>query len=205
MRSWKWAPGLPFLPQPQKPPAASLTFTVTFSRGSGGTSGRQGPPSSACQHRVASAGSEHGASSCQPRGGSSCNRAARQRFRCARGSAGRGPGHCTAHQQVPPALLRPGRTCSLTLLKGADAGPDRIGLQRPHLERKESSAGQFNPASPLLKALGMHSFSPKQSALLGPPYPPSLILRSEIFGEKIPESCKKQNLNLSTGNCLYSI
>lgn len=104
-----------------------------------------------------------------------------------------------------PQCSRPGRTCSLTLLKGADAGPDRIGLQRPHLERKESSAGHFNPANPLLKALAMHSFSPKQSALLGPPYPPSLILRSEIFGEKIPKSCKKQNLNLSTGNCLYSI
>ena len=205
MRSWKWSPGLPFLPQPQEPPATSLTFTVTFSRGSSGTSDRQGPPSSGCQHRVASAGSEHGASSRQLRGGSSCKRAARQRFRCARGSAGTGQVTALLTSRSLPHCSHPGRTCSLTLPKGADAGPDRVGLQRPHLERKESATGQFNPANPLLKALGMHSFSPKQSALLGLPYPLSLILRSEIFGEKIPESCKKQNLNLSTGNCLHSI
>lgn len=84
--------------------AASLTFTVTFSRGSGGTRGWQEPQPGTCQHSVASAGSEHGASSRQPRGGSSCSRTARQRLRCARGSAGRRRGYCVPHTCRPAPL-----------------------------------------------------------------------------------------------------
>lgn len=102
----KWLPGLPFLSQLWALPDASLTFTVTFSRGSGGTSDWQGPPPSACQHSVASAGSEHGASSRQPSGCSSCSRVARQRLRYARGSVGRGRGHCSP-LTLPPAPLPP--------------------------------------------------------------------------------------------------
>lgn len=86
----RWLPGLPLLSQLWALPDASLTFTVTFSRGSGGTSDWQGPPPSACQHSVASAGSEHGAFNRQPSGCISCSRAARQRLRYARGSVGRG-------------------------------------------------------------------------------------------------------------------
>lgn len=95
-----------------------LTFTVTFSRGSGGTSDWQGPPPSACQHSVASAVSEHGASSCQPSGCSSCSRVARQRLRCARGSVGRGRGHCLP-RTLPPAPLPPWSLCVCSpFLKG---------------------------------------------------------------------------------------
>lgn len=90
--------------------SASLTFTVTFSRGSGGTSGWQEPLPGACQHSVASAASEHGATSRQPRGGSSCSRATRQRLRWARVSAGRGRGHCAPRTRqsapIPPWPLR---------------------------------------------------------------------------------------------------
>lgn len=133
------APGLPFLSLPPEPPAASLTFTVTFARGSGGTSGWQGPPSCACQHSVASAGREHGASSRQSCEGSSCNRAARQRFLCARGSAERESGHRgPVGSRLPPS--HPGRAGPLTLPKRADAGPDGVGFQRPHLDRKRGSA-----------------------------------------------------------------
>lgn len=99
----RWPPGL-------ASSSVLLTFTVTFSRDSGGTSGWQDPLPGACQHSVASAGSEHGATSRQPRGGSSCSRAARQRLRCARVSAGRGRGHCEPHTSqsapIPPWPLR---------------------------------------------------------------------------------------------------
>lgn len=109
-RNWvgsrKVAPWALLSPSAPAAAAASLTFTVTFSRDRGGTRGWQGPPPGACQHNVTSAGSEHGAFSRQPCGGSSCSRVARQRLRCARGSAGRRLSHYTVCTQ-PSAPLPP--------------------------------------------------------------------------------------------------
>lgn len=123
-----------------------------FSQDSGGTSGRQSPPPGACQHSVAWAASEQGASRRQPSGGSSRGWAARQRFQRARGSAGiqgGDQGEEGAPSHTAPRLPQGGR--SLTLPEGTGACPDRVGLQGPHLLGRQCRWGgavQLSPHGP---------------------------------------------------------